>query len=384
MSEKEGRRISMIGLLAGGLAAFSAWAAIFEIDQIVRAQGQVIASSRSQIIQAVDGGVLAELKVREGQTVQAGEILAVLEKTRAEAGYQESRSKVAALQAALVHARAEVSGEAPVFGPELEQQWPKLVQARLSLYQQRKKALEEDLASLDNALALAREELEMNKALFETGDVSRFDVMRAQRQVVDLEGQIAARRNKYLQEAQSEKARLEEELSATRHHLSERESILEHTDLTAPLAGIVKSLKVTTIGGVLHPGDELMQIAPTEDSLVVEGKVSPADIGLLKVGMPASVKLDAFDYTLYGAMKGELTHISPDTLKEPDPAGREQTFYRVYIRIQEAEFKGGRAKRIEVMPGMTASLDIRTGTRSVLSYLTKPVTKTFGEALGER
>lgn len=383
MTPQPPRRLSMTGLLALGLAVFIAWAAFFEIDQIVRAQGQVIASSRSQIIQAVDGGVLAELKVHEGQSVQAGELLAVLEKNRAEAGYRESRDKVAAIQAALAQARAEVGGEPPAFGRELDS-WPGLVAARQALYQQRKQALDEELASLDRALRLAHEELAMSEALFKTGDVSRYDVMRAQRQVVDLEGQRAARRNKYLQEAQGEKARLEEELATHRNQLSERGSVLEHTDLTAPVAGIVSSLKVTTIGGVLRPGDELMQIAPSGDSLVVEGKVSPADIGLLRVGLPASVKLDAFDYTLYGVLRGELSHISPDTLTEPGPAGREQTYYRVYVRIAGGGFQGKRAQEVTVMPGMTASLDIRTGSRTVFSYLVKPVVKTFGEALSER
>ncbi len=383
MTRRQEHGFSMIGLLVTGLGVFTAWASFFEIDQVVRAQGQVIASSRSQIIQAVDGGVLAELKVREGQSVQAGQLLAVLEKPVREAGYQEGRSKVAALQAALVHVRAEVSGKEPVFGPEL-QSWPELIKARKALYRQRKRALKESLGNLNSVLSLANEELEMNSSLFETGDVSRYDVVKAQRQVLDLEGKVETQRNKYLQEAQSEKAKLEEELSAIRHQLSEQVSVLEHTDITAPVAGIITSLKVTTIGGVLGQGGELMQIAPTDDRLIVEGKVSPTDIGLLKIGLPASVKLDAFDYTIYGAMQGELTHISPDTLKESDPSGREQTFYRVYIRINESEFKGERARKISVMPGMTVGLDIKTGTRTVLSYLAKPVVKTFGEALSER
>lgn len=376
------RRFPMIPILAVGLITFLLWANIFEIDQIVRAQGQVIARSRSQIIQVADGGILSSLKVHEGQRVVAGELLAELEADRAKAGFRESNAKVGALQAALERTRAEVSGHSPKFSGSHEGE--EFVHVQRELYLKRKTSLDSEVESLSGALRLARDELRMNQSLLATGDVSRAEVLRSQRQVLDLEAQISSKRNKYLQEAQAEMAKLEEDLSSQQERLSEKKNLLEHTQLLAPVPGIVKSLRVTTIGGVLRPGDELMQIAPADDQLLIEAKVSPTDVGNMKVGLPALVKLDAFDYTVYGALQGEIVHLSPDTLTEAAPNGQQQSFYRVHVRIEGAQAQNLRSRSIVPLPGMTASLDIRTGSRTVMSYLSKPVVKTLGESMGER
>jgi adhesin transport system membrane fusion protein len=377
------RASSMMVLLAIGLGLFIAWAASFEIDQGVRAQGQIISSARTQIIQAVDGGVLSELRVVEGQQVKVGEVLAVLERSRAEAGFGESRDKVASLTIAMTRARAEARLQAPVFGPEF-QVYPAFVKAQQTLHQQRKRTLDEDLAADSQSLAMAREELNMTEALLKDGDVSKLEALRARRQVTELEARMAAARNKYRQDASAEAAKIEEDLASVNSKLSERKDVLDHTELTAPVAGVIKFLKITTIGGVLRGGDELMQIAPTDEDLIIEAKVNPADVGQLSVGLPVSVKVDAFDYSVYGMLRGELVYISPDTLSEQALNGQAQSFYRVKVHLPRAQSHNPHARDIVVKPGMTASTDIRTGTRSVLSYLVKPIFKAFGGALLER
>ena len=376
------RKPSMMVLLAAALLLFIGWAASFEIDQGVRATGQVISSARTQIIQTVDGGVLSELRVVEGQQVKVGEVLAVLEKSRAEAGFEESRDRVASLSIAMTRARAEARQQVPVFAPF--KAYPEFVQAQQALYLQKKRTLDEDLAANGQGLAMARQELDMTEALLKDGDVSQLEALRARRQVTELEARLASTRNKYRQDASAEAAKIEEDLASVNAKLAERKNILEHTELSAPVAGVIKYLKVTTIGGVLRGGDELMQIAPTDDDLIIEAKVNPSDVGQLKQGLPVSVKVDAFDYSVYGMLQGDLVYISPDTLTEQGQGGQTQVYYRAKVHLPRKQPHNPKAQYIVVKPGMTVGVDIRTGTRSVLNYLAKPVVNAFGGALTER
>ena len=377
------RRISMMVLLFCILAFFIIWAALFKIDQSVRAPAAVIAISRTQVIQAVDGGVLAELRVQEGQRVIVGQVLAVLEKSRAQAGYEENRSRAASMRIALIRAKAESILKTPKYGNDFSG-YEKFILAQTNLFLQRKRALEEELVSGEKAMDMAAEELRMNEVLLKDGDVSRLEMLKARRQVTDLEGRIAAVRNKYRQDASSEVAKIEEELSSLNSKLAERQDILDHTDLMAPVAGVIKFLKVTTIGGVLRAGDELMQIAPSENALILEAKINPADIGLLRTGLPVTVKADAFDYSVYGTLAGELIYVSPDTLSEQAANGQATSYYRAHIKLNIKQSHNSMANQIVIRPGMTASVDIRTGTRSVLNYLIKPISRAFGGALNER
>lgn len=374
--------ISLTALLSVIFVTFVAWATWFEIDQTVRAQGLIITSARTQIIQAADGGVLSEILVTEGQRVKAGERLAILEKERSSASFEESRAKVAALQAALTRATAESLGKTPAFGPEV-MAYPEFVASQQRLFDQRKATLADSTAVLIDATKLAKEELSMNQALLQSGDVSRVEVMRLLRQVGDLEGRLSEIRNKYAQDARTEVARLEEELSSNRYKLEERRSILEHTDLMAPVAGIIKYLKVNTVGGVLRAGDELMHISPTESEMVIEARINPIDIGQIKLGLPVQIKLDAFDYSVYGMLHGKLTYISSDTLVEQAANGQTQSYYRAHV-ILDARQSNVMLSNVALKPGMTATIDVQTQMRSLLRYLIKPIFKTFGGALNER
>jgi len=378
--------VSMTNLLFVALTSFILWAAFFEIEQTVRAQGQVIPIARTQVIQSADGGVLEKLLVEEGQHVKIGQQLAVLERERSTAGFDESLAKEAALTAALLRAQAEASGGIPEFGPKFNR-FPEFVTAQRALYEQRKRGVQEEVDMLKEALDMAKEELRMNEALLRTGDTSQLEVMRARRQVGELEGKINATRNKYLQEARLEAAKVSEDLASNRYKLDERQSILGKTVLAAPIAGIVKSLKLTTIGGVLRAGDELMQISPTEGEMVFEVKINPADIGQLTTGLPVSIKLDAFDYSIYGSLDGTLLYLSSDTLVEQGANGQTISYYRAQVRLDGERSKTHpnlKLAKIDLKPGMTATVDIRIGHRSVLKYLAKPVYKAFSGAMNER
>ena len=376
------RHITSTRILAAGLLSFGIWSTQSQMDQTVRSSGQVIAVARNQIIQAADGGVLTQLLVSEGQTVRAGEVVAKLETTRSEAGYQEIKAKLTALHAALMRAQAEATGVVLIFDHQFDRQG-QFKPGQEQIYIQKKKSLEEDLALLNASLQLSEEELRISQSLFKSGDLSQVELMKAQRQLHDSQGRILNLKNKYLQDAKVEVVRLEEEISSNQFKLNERQNILDHSVLVTPVAGIVKVLRITTVGGVLRAGDELMHISPTQSGQVIEAKISPSDVGELKIGLPVAIKLDAYDFSVYGMLQGKLSYISSDTLTESGPNGATQTYYRIQVEL-EPPLESQRLKLSDLKPGMTASLDIRTRSRSVWQYLTKPIQKAFSGALHER
>lgn len=367
---------------AVAIIGFLIWADWAELDQITRASGQVIASSRNQVIQVPEGGVLSELPVKEGALVKRGQLLARFDKTKAEAGYLESAAKAAALKATVARLNAEVFGGKPKFPPDLEG-YPEFRENQLALFNKRRSAVNEEVNALEQSKVLIKEELDMNIPLVKTGDVSRSEILKLRRQVVDIQAQITNRRNKYLQDSQAELSKAQEDLAGVLQIVAQRNEQLGFTEVHSPMDGIVRSVRITTLGGVARPGDEIMQIVPMDGDLIVEAKVTPADIAFIKPGLPATVKLDAYDYSIYGALKGEVSYISADTLNE-DNRNNEQPYYRVQIKIREQNLVSKKQERIEIQPGMTALVEIKTGQKSVLQYLTKPITKTLNESMGER
>ena len=317
----------------------------------------------------------------EGQEVKAGQVLVVLEEERAKAAVDNSASKTAALKAKLSRLNAEIF-ETPLVFPKEVKNYPEYVQNQTALYNRRRQAINEEVSSLEKMLVLARQELKMNEPLLKYGDVSQADIIKLSRQVADIEAQINNKRNKYFEEAQAEMTKAQEELDTEIEVLRDSLQVLEEKRLLSPTEGKINNINVTTIGGVVKPGETIMQILPTSSDLVIDAKVSPADIAYVQEGQSATVKLDAYDYSIFGAMNGTVSYISPDTLIEKTPKG-EEPYYRVLVVITGAEFEG-REDEIVIKPGMTASVDIKAMERTVLSYLTKPITKTLSEGMGER
>ncbi len=378
------RPSKMLSVVILAVLLFVAWSMGFEIDQTVRAQGQLIPGGRTQVIQVVDGGVLSEVRVQEGDSVKANQVLAVLEPDRAKAAFDEAQAKHTALRAVLQRAQAEAQGRTPEFSQDFAA-YPTLVAAQKKLYAQRKQSLDDALSMQQEAMGLAKEELQMNENLFASGDISRVELLRARRQVSDIQSRIVDIRNKYLQEARTEAARQEEEISSQRYRQEDRRYALAQTVLTAPVDGVVKYLRVTTVGGVLRAGDEIMQISPTDGETLLELKVNPADIGQLQTGMRANIRLDAYDYAIYGTLTGELVYISSDTLQEQGANGQAQTYYRARVRLlPNATAASPKLQPIVLKPGLTATVDILTGQRSVMRYLIKPIARGLTGALNER
>jgi multidrug efflux pump subunit AcrA (membrane-fusion protein) len=368
-----------------GLSGFIYWAKQARIDEVASAQGQVIAQDRTQVVQAAVDGVIDQLLVHEGDKVSKGQTLVVLERQQAEAGYRDSSAKVAALKANLARLHAEVYGRALSF-PADALRYASFVSNQTQLYKRRKKALEQEIAALRSSLALVNQELKINEPLLETGDIAVSDIIRLQRQVSELQGAITNRENKYFQDAQADMTKAEEDLATQEQVLFDRQATLQRTVIHAPADGFVSKIELTTPGAKVKPGDMIMTILPTHGPLIVEAKLKPKDVAYVIVGLPVSVKLDAYDYSVYGVLRGKVSYVSPDALVENTAQGQ-AFYYRVQVLIDKQEISHGGKKGIKAIvmqPGMTATLDISTGEKTVLSYLTKPITKTMSESLKER
>ena len=364
------------------LTSFFVWANFSEIDQITRAPGVVIPSSNVQLIQSKDGGVLERLPVKVGEIVEKGQVVAQFETTNAEADYQEAKAQVAALSAAMSRLTAELFGSVPEFA-DISLEFPHFVKSQKLLFDRRQSAKDEEIENLEAILALVREEIEMNEPLLARGDVSKTEILRLQREEAELVAQRGKISNDYFQSAQAEYNETEEEFERISQLLIQRKKQLEGTTLSAPVKGIVKSIRLTTVGGVIRAGEDVLEIVPLEDDLMIEAKVAPQDIGFLEVGLDVSVKIEAYDYTIYGDLDGVLSYISADTLEENTQRG-DVPFYRVHIRTQGRKFSGRPDAKLEILPGMTATVEVKTGKNTVLSYLLKPIVKTLKESMGER
>jgi adhesin transport system membrane fusion protein len=377
---------ALVWLLLIAVGALVWWADHSVIDESTRASGTVIASSRVQVIQSVDGGVLEQLRVHEGDRVRKGDVLAVFDETRTRASLQETEAKFTSQRATLARLQAELSGSEPYFAPELMKRFPGVVQVQETLYQERRKALTAELQSLADVARLARDELAMVERLIATGDASQVELLRARKSVTEAESALANRRNKYIQDVSAELAKVREDYEQVEQQLTQKRQQLANSVVSSPASGIVKNVKFTTLGGVLRAGDELLQVVPVDDQLIVEAKVLPRDIALIRPGLKATIKFDAYDYTIFGIVDGEVTYVSADSMRDEtqrsdSPAA---TYYRVHVRTTTPGPVTRTGRKIEVLPGMTAQVDIRTGQRTLLNYLLKPITKTLTEAFKER
>ncbi|MGJ7515261.1 HlyD family efflux transporter periplasmic adaptor subunit [Pseudomonas baetica] len=381
-----GSHLKIIVSITVLLAVLLVWASFSEIAQTSRAQGQVISVARTQVVQAAIDGVISEMLVQEGQTVTKGQLLVRMDRSQVAAAYNDSEGKVAALQATLARLRAEVLGLPLVFPPDV-QAFPHFVSNQEALFQRRRSLLQADVSAMQKSLALVNEELALNLPLLKTGDIGKADIIRLKRQAAELQGQIASRQSKFFQDAQMEMTKAQEDLSTQQEQLNDRKSMYERAEIYSPADAQVKNIQTTTPGAKVRPGDELMELVPSSGEFVIEAKLKPADVGTLRVGLPTSIKLDAYDYSIYGMLDGKVRYISPDTLSEQTPQG-DVPYYRVQVDVDHTALDLHNAQRpdrkIEIQPGMTATVDIETGKHSVLSYLTKPVSKTFKEALHER
>lgn len=370
--------------ITASVVCFVAWALWAQLDQVIRAPGKAIPMGRVQIIQTVDGGVIEQILVKEGDRVRRGQILVVLDKVKLAASAEEARAKVASLKAQMARIEAELFDQPLRFSADAVA-YPNFVANQRLLFAKRRAALQSEIGALHGAQSLMNQELAMNRPLVASGDVARSEIIRMQRGIVDIDGQIAARKARYVQDLQADYTRTESELVSAEQILAQRMDGLKAAEMTAPADGLVKNIRLTTLGAVLRPSDEVLQIVPTGERLIVEAQVAPRDIAFIKPGQSASIKFDAYDSGIYGSALGRVTYISPDTLSEQRPDGSQSVYYRVHLEADIRAMQARKpAEKIEVQPGMTVTAEIKSGQSTVFRYLTKPLLKTTGEAMQER
>ncbi|WP_407681943.1 HlyD family type I secretion periplasmic adaptor subunit [Pseudomonas hamedanensis] len=362
------------------LACFIAWAAWFEIVEVSTGTGKVVPSSREQVIQSMEGGILEQLNVSEGALVERGQILAQLDPVKNQSNVGESAAKYRAALASVNRLQAEVSEKPLAFDPSL-QAFPELIRAETELYQTRRKGLAETLDGIQSSLKLVRSELAITENLAKIGASSRVEVLRLTRQRSELELKATEARSDYMVRAREDLAKANAEAQMLEAVIRGRTDSLSRLTLRSPVRGIVKDIEVSTIGGVIAPNGQVMQIVPLDEQLLIETRISPRDIAFIHPGQAAKVKITAYDYSIYGSLDGEVVTISPDTLQ--DEAKPEIFYYRVFIRTASDELRNKAGKRFAIVPGMIATVDIRTGEKTVLDYLIKPLNRAR-EALRER
>lgn len=370
----------IIWIVGIGLLVLLIWAWLFSLEEVSTGMGKVIPSSKEQVVQSLEGGILTTLNVREGEIVERGQVLAQLDPTRFESNVGESESLLISSRATSARLRAEVSGTPLVF-PEEVLKYPKLVKEETALYQSRRANLEESVAGLEQALVLVQQELEMTAPLVAKGAASEVEVLRLKREANDLRNQMNDIRNQYYVSAREELSKANTDVETQQQVVRGKSDTLSRTIFKSPVRGIVKEIDVMTLGGVILQNGKLMTIVPLDEKLLVEARISPRDIAFIRPDQEALVKITAYDYSIYGGLNGKVAMISPDTIR--DEVKQDQFYYRVYIRTESDKLNNNAGQEFNITPGMVATVDIRTGSKTVMDYLIKPFNKAK-EALRER
>jgi membrane fusion protein, adhesin transport system len=403
------------------VAAFVFWANQAVLDEVTRGEGNVIPSGRTQIVQNLEGGILAELLVHDGAIVERNAVLLRIANTTAESNLQELRSQYYALMGQIVRLEAESNKRDLQFPDEMQKEAARIAANETSLYRARQLQLDTQMAvlrdqvtqrqgevselrgrlqALSRNLDLAKEERAITAPLVPVGAAARVDLVRLDRQVADLDGQV---NNVRLSIPRSEAAlneamrRLDEkeatfrsdalgELNQRRNQfaaIAERiqadRDRVTRTEVRSPVRGTIKEVKINTVGGVIRPGQDLIEIVPLEETLLIEARIRPADIAFLRPGQNAMIKITAYDFSIYGGLKAHLEQISADTIKDE----KNESFFRIRLRTEKNTL-GSEQNPLPIIPGMTASVDILTGQKTVLDYLMKPIFKARDRALRER
>lgn len=410
-------------VIALGMGGFFAWAWTYEIEEVTRGTGRVVPSQQLQVVQSLEGGIVSDISVREGDVVQKEAQLMRIDDTRAGSDLGELREREAALLAAQIRIEAEAQGqEEIVFPPELEARAPEAVAAERAVFLSRRKQLRAEIAVLEDKraqreaallesratiakleaqLAPLSEEIALTEELAERGSVPRIELLRLQSQLAvvsgelevsrarlpgieaslrEAKGQIGTARSAYVLTARERGAEISAELAVLREALRAATDKVTRTSLRSPVNGTVNRVHVTTVGAVVQPGAPLVEIVPGDDKLLIEAQIRPRDVAFIRPGLPASVKITAYDYLVYGALDGIVERIGADALE--DAEGNQ--FFRVMVRTEENALPAAEQGALPISPGMVAQVDILTGRKTVLDYLLRPLRRAQAEALRER
>ncbi|MGE4268564.1 MAG: HlyD family type I secretion periplasmic adaptor subunit [Deferribacterales bacterium] len=411
----------MLYIIAALIIIFIAWANLTSLDELTRGQGKVIPTNQIQIVQNLEGGIVRKILVREGDTVKKDQILLDIDDTGFGSSYKEGESKYYELKVRIARLQAEASGKPMEIDPEIQKDYPNLVNEEINLYNINKQRLESELQvlgarfsqkqmeytdaqnkirNLTQSKALIQQEMALTKPLYEKGLVSEVEYIQLRQRLLENQNELESQHNtmssatskisearnmineqtvKFRSDAQDQLSQNLAELnrtSATQVALKDR---VKRTQVRSPVDGTVKQILVNTVGGVVRPGMDIMEIVPGEDNLLVEAKVKPSDIAFIYPGQEAIVKFTAYDYAIYGGLTGKVTHISADTIEDE----KKESYYLVRVKTDKS-FIGEDDNKKQIIVGMTAMVDIVTGKKTVMQYLLKPILRAKYNALRER
>lgn len=404
------------------LVTFVLWAHFTVLDEVTRGMGQVIPSQKVQMIQNLEGGILQELLVQENQIVDKGDILIRIDNAMAASQYRDAFTKAAEHEAAILRLNAEIDGQSKIVFPEtFKETDPQVLKDQQQIFKARQDQLQAELnvlrsqhsqkqqeitemrsrkEQLERSLELAKQQRDIAKPLVDQGVYPRVDYLAVERDISTLQGDIDALRlaiPRIRQAADEASRRIEQrlaefkaqaldemngrrgELKSLREIMSAGEDRVTRTDVRSPVRGTIKQINLNTIGGVVRPGESILEIVPLDDTLLIEARIRPADIAFLHPGQKAMIKITAYDFAIFGGLEGVLEAISADTIEDDNG----ESFYKVKLRTQKNAITY-RGEELPIMPGMTASIDILTGKKSVLAYLLKPILRAKQNALRER
>lgn len=384
-TEKHRGLFSVIIIFFIFIIIFLIWAYNSTVEEVTRGQGSVIPSSREQIVQSLDPGTIAEMKVKEGDIVEKGQVLLKLDDTRSSAILRESEAKVINLEAMIDRLRAEAYGTALSFSKNIPTD---LRRRETAAYEARRRAMTDSVKGLQQSKALLDQEISITSPMVAQGVVSEVELLKMQRESNSLALQIAEKQNQYATEANNELVKIEAELAQARENKIMRADPVERSEIRAPLRGIVKNIQINTVGGVVQAGQDILEIVPLDDKLLVEAYIRPQDVAFMRPGLDAVVKISAYDYAIYGGLNGKVTLISPDTLSNQKRADelkldQNQQYYRILVETTGNSITDKNGKAMEIIPGMVATVDVKTGEKTVFDYLVKPITR-LKQAFRER
>lgn len=412
---------SLLFLMVIFFIVAACWAYTTELDEVTRGEGKIVPSSKTQVIQNLEGGILSEVLVTEGQEVEKGQVLLKIDDTRFASPFRETELKYYELLARSTRLKAESTGSDFIVPQKVIETSPELAENEKALFKSRQMELNSALRVLKQQAAqrqqelverrarqkqlqksyeLSHQEMTMSEPLVEAGVMSEVELLRLRRTVNDLHGEMEANKLaipriisslnevkqkieeqtlQFKSEAANQFSEVNAELERTKETIVSSQDRVRRTQVRSPVRGTINQLKINTVGGIIQPGMDLLEIVPIEDNLLVEAKIRPADIAFLRPGQEAMIKLTAYDFSIYGGLPAKLERISADTITDD----KDESFYLIYLRTDKNYISSSKGM-LKIIPGMTASVDILTGKKTVLDYLLKPILKARHEALRER
>lgn len=369
-----------IYLLIAVIVFAIAWAYFAKVEEVTVGEGKVIASSELQVVEHLEGGIVKVIKVDEGDKVKAGQVLVVLDNTRFQAEHKETLAKIAVYDAEIARLKAEVSDSDQLeFTPEFKKNFPLLAAQAVETFKSDKSALDGSIGILEKSQKLMRRELGIIKPLVHQGVMSHIDMIRLERQLNEIDGQILEKKEKFKTDAGSQLNKIKSERSVLLERLTSSKDRMDRTYVKSPVDGVVHQTYVSTVGEVVQAGSKILDIVPSDDRLTIQAYIKPADIGFIYPGQKAVIKVSAYDFSIYGGLDAKVKNISADAITDQSGA----SFYEVKLETDKIDL-GKNGKKLEIISGMTVTVNIITGKKTVMDYIMKPILKARNTALRER